>query len=323
LKILLVGVFTRGSTDNWKALALRRLGHRVFPFEYREQDWRNFHPLGEPWDLVFVSKGVPLPVEAFERLASISKARLLWWPDPFENWTPELTEAVRAGWRVSATSTAVLVKILAAAATSKHLRSHPMVDGSGLRAEYELSMPPADRVARILEGCDCEGPRPDWAPKEIRPALLHFGHLSERRVAIIERLRASGIAVDHLEEPLFGAALQRKVLEYAAVLGINSSPDLYSSRVTTVLAMGGRILAENAPGLAEDFDALSIDGHHHWPLRIWSNEEECVRFAREPVMLDPVGTRLSDLARCVHEDFSWENAMRRALAFACPQEVPA
>lgn len=292
MKILLCGVFTPSSTDSWKARALSRLGHRVTLFPYRERDWRELFPIGEPWDLVFVSKGVPLPAEAFARLAEISKARLLWWPDPFENWTEDLTEAVRSGWPLSTTSSMVFGRIL----------------------KERLKAGPHGGYRRILEGCDCEGPRPEWAPATVKPALLHFGHLSERRVQVIERLRAAGIQVDHLDQPLYGAALQRKVLEYAAVLGVNTSPDLYSNRVQTVLAMGGLAFQEDAPGLDEDFGCE----REVTQLVTWSDGPLLETLARE-VCARPRGVDFSRLAALTFAHHRWERAMQRALDFACPE----
>lgn len=231
MKILLLGVFSRGSTDVWKVKALRQAGHRVFPFPYRDRPWQELEPLGEPWDLVLVSKGVPLGDGAWDRLVEIGRRVLLFWPDPYQQWTADLTGAMRAHPSVllAGTSAAVLDRIADDV-------------GSGVR----------ERSARILEGADCEGPMPRLWTGPVERALLHFGHLSERRRDVIGRLRAGGVPVTHLEFPLFGADLQRAVLAHAAVLGVNSSPDLYSNRVQTVLAMGGVMLQEEAPGLATD-----------------------------------------------------------------------
>ncbi len=231
MKILLLGVFARGSTDNWKVSALRAAGHRVFPFPYRERPWRELAVLGEPWDLVVVSKGVPLEPAGWDRLVSIARRVVLFWPDPFENWTEELSGALRAhpGVALAATSSVVLGRIEAATGVTGR---------------------------RILEGADCRGPAPRLWTGPVEGALLHFGHLSERRMAIIDRLRTAGVPVTHLEQPLFGADLQRAVLAHRAVLGVNSSPDLYSNRVQTVLAMGGVMLQEEAPGLGGDLGGV-------------------------------------------------------------------
>lgn len=294
MKILLLGVFAHGSTDVWKATALRRAGHRVLPFPYREREWSELFVIGEPWDLVIVSKGVPLPPEAFVRLTEISKARLLWWPDPWEQWSEALTCAirpVRESWSLAATSSVVLSRIRDAV-------------GAGLRC------------ARILEGADCEGPMPGLWTGRVEPALLHFGHLSERRKEVIDRLTAAGVPVHHLDQPLYGAELQREVLRHAAVLGINSSPDLYSNRVQTVLAMGGRMLQEDAPSLLCDFDGL---GARSDSLRVWTTIAECVAMAKAAC---EQSARVDErLARCAFEDFGWERWAERVLQLACPAEV--
>lgn len=287
MKILLLGVFQHGSTDNWKLAALRRAGHRVWPFPYRDREWQELHPLGEPWDLVVVSKGVPLPLEAFERLTVISKAQVLFWPDPFENWSGELTGTVRAvGWPVAATSSVVLAKIRDAV-------------GSSFRG------------TRLLEGADCEGPMPSLWTGPIEPALLHFGHLSERRKEVIERLTAAGVTVHHLEKPLFGAALQREVLKHAAVLGVNSSPDLYSNRVQTVLAMGGVMVQEESTD--HEQGEIFGKGQTWWT---WPDVNGCVSAARWAINGPPRPSVAEVTA--YWRDHSWDRWAERVLEFACP-----
>ena len=293
MKILLVGVFSMGSTDNWKLLALRRLGHTVVTCPYRETPGREHFPTGEPFDLVLVSKGTPLSAEDFAHLATLGRHRLLWWPDPFENWDDAHTAALRTGdWSYAATSHAVLRKIEHALSDAPH-----------------VGEPVTVRSARILEGCDCDGPHPEWAPDRIEPALLHFGATTPRRAEVIGRLRVAGIRVDHLPRPLFGANLQREVLRYAAVLGVNSSPDLYSNRVQTVLAMGGVMLQEDAPGIVEDFGGVFAGF-------IWTDDNlvEWARFVTSP------GVRIGrNLAARFYDRYRWERVMERAVAFGTNQ----
>lgn len=295
MKILLLGVFAHGSTDVWKATALRRAGHRVFPFPYRERDWRELFPLGETWDLVIVSKGVPLPPEAFVRLTEISKARLLWWPDPLEQWNEALTCAirpVREAWSLAATSRVVLSRIRDAV-------------GSGLACK------------RILEGADCEGPMPGLWTGRVEPALLHFGHLSERRKEVIARLTAAGAPVHHLDRPLFGAELQREVLRHAAVLGINSSPDLYSNRVQTVLAMGGVMVQEDAPDLVAD-----LSGHSGLTWFVANDDPTLISMARQAVENRNVRSA-PVVIDAYHRAHSWSRWAERVIEFAYPAEVRA
>jgi hypothetical protein len=288
MKILLVGVFTYGSTDVWKKLALERLGHRVVCAPYRDRSVREHFATGEPFDVVFVSKGVPLSADDFAHLATLGRARLLWWPDPFENWDEAHTAALATGqWRLSVTSRVVAEKIATLSTT-------------------------AYAWLRILEGCDCEGPRPSWRPETIEPALLHFGAMSTRRAEIVERVRAAGVRVDVLEKPLYGAQLQREVLRYAAVLGINSSPDLYSNRVQTVLAMGGTILQERAPDLEDDFRSTSLFvWHDHHDARDTFGADIARWISHLPYALR------DDVAVRVFESHRWERVMERALEFAC------
>lgn len=298
MKVLLVGVFSHGSTDCWKKLALERLGHRVVCAPYRDRSVRENFPIGVPFDLVFVSKGVPLSVEEFAHLATLGKHRLLWWPDPFENWDEAHTEALATGaWSLAATSSVVLSKIMEAAC--RFVAGKP-----------ENGM--AVRTARILEGCDCDGPKPEWRPPTIEPALLHFGHLSERRASVIAQLRAAGVTVNHLERPLFGSALQKQVLRHAAVLGINSSPDLYSNRVQTVLAMGGVIVQEEASGLVEDFPFLTNE------CCSWIDTEELLRHTSAAIDAARKFQGVShDYARRCFDRYRWERVMERAIEFAC------
>lgn len=292
MKILLVGAFGWGSTDCWKKLALERSGHRVVPWPYRERTVRECFAQGEPFDLVFVSKGVPLTEGDFTHLATLGTRRLLWWPDPFENWDDAHTAALRTGaWSLSATSEVVLRKILA--------------------TQHDVTSPQAStclpfRSARILEGCDREGPKWYWNPERVERSLLHFGAMTPRREAVIERVRSAGIEVRVLEQPLYGAALQREVLRHAAVLGINSSPDLYSNRVQTVLAMGGVMLQESAPWLVEDFDG-SFRG------LVW-RDTDLVERARAIVSERFVS--MGEPLEIFHK-FRWERVMERAVAFAC------
>lgn len=282
MKILLLGVFARGSTDNWKVSALRAAGHRVFPWPYRERPWGELATLGEPWDLVIVSKGVPLGADGWARLVSVARRVVLFWPDPFENWTEDLSGALRAhpSIQLAATSSVVLERI----------KSVTGVTGR-----------------RVLEGADTLGPAPRLWPGPIEPALLHFGHLSERRASIIDRLRTAGIPVTHLERPLFGADLQRAVLAHAAVLGVNTSPDLYSNRVQTVLAMGGVMLQEEAPGL--DRDLAGVPGLAYATFV----EPLVVEAARGVLKME----RPAEVAvAAFHQRHSWARWAEHVLAFA-------
>lgn len=176
------------------------------------------------------------------------------------------------------------------------------------------------RTARILEGCDCEGPRPGWMSPTRKNALLHFGHLSDRRREVIETLRAAGIAVNHLTQPLYGPALQREVLAHEGVLGINSTPDLYSNRVQTVLAMGGTILQENAPGLDRDFEiAVSMEVRSPGvALFTWTAiDDDLLRALRGgPYLIGSGDPRSQESAQRVFDVFRWERVMERAIALA-------
>lgn len=301
MKILLVGVFSYGSTDNWKLLALRRLGHTVVTCPYRETPGREHFPIGEPFDLVLVSKGTPLSAEDFTHLATLGRHRLLWWPDPFENWDDAHTAAMRTGdWRCAATSHVVLRKIEHALSDAPH-----------------VGEPVTVRSARILEGCDCDGPHPEWVPATIEPALLHFGAPTPRRAEVIGRLRAAGIRVDHLPRPLFGANLQREVLRYAAVLGVNSSPDLYSNRVQTVLAMGGVMLQEDAPRLSNDLRAADTMGLWTWEEGAPIGPHGLIDGA-EFVIEQRANLRRHGAAQ-VFDRYRWERVMERAVAFGTNQ----
>lgn len=304
MKILLVGVFTHGSTDCWKKLALERLGHRVVCAPYRDRNVEEHFRIGVPFDVVFVSKGVPLTRAQLTHLATLGMHRLLWWPDPFENWNAELTAALASGaWRLAATSQRVIERI-AESSTTAYLQM------------------------RILEGCDCEGPRPEWVPEVIEPRLLHFGALTPRRLDLIEKVRAAGVEVDVLERPTYGAQLQKAVLSHAAVLGINSSPDLYSNRVQTVLAMGGVLLQEegvdSVNGLPCPLDltpatdtidrSVRIDADYS-PIALWRSVERIIGLAQDAIA-DGRRRRNGALAVAFHSGFRWECVMQRALAFA-------
>lgn len=294
LKVLLVGVFSWGSTDLWKKVALERLGHKVVAFPYRERPVEELFPQGEPFDVVFVSKGVPLSAAQFAHLRTLGKYGLLWWPDPFENWPRETHDAaIEGGWWLAGTSDVVLRRIV---------------------TNYNVGL----RFSRILEGCDCDGPKPEWTPATIKPALLHFGHLSDRRKAIIERVRAAGVEVDVLEKPVFGAALQREVLSHAAVLSINTSPDLISNRFQTVVAMGGTILQELAEGdTRSGSEILGVIVPHS--VAFWREQEggdmAIENIARRRIEMPSFYRDAFGAERCFAE-LRWERVMERALAFA-------
>ena len=133
----------------------------------------------------------------------------------------------------------------------------PTMLPSGIEA---LGVKAYTSLREVLEGADVPD---DYVPpevSEVKPALLHFGYVDERRRSIIEALRAGGVPVDVLTEPLYGYDLAREVLGHAAVLGINTSPDLVSNRVQTVLAMGGRMLQE----LPAEGRAKTIPGVFCW-----------------------------------------------------------
>lgn len=296
MKILLLGVFDFGSTDVGKKLALERLGHRVVAHPYRSVPVEEVFPQGEPFDLVLLSKGTPLTRAQLAHLASLGRRAHLWWPDPFDNWNEELTAALRTGaWSLSATSRVVLDRIL-------------LTVGS----EHTL------RACVMLEGADCEGPLLEMIPVEPKRALLHFGHLSPRRRDLIERLRAEGIAVRVVECPTFGPALQRLVCQHAAVLGINTSPDLFSNRAQTVLAMGGHLLQEDAPDLLAHFPGTKA-------LHVWRTESDLPALARRVIHAagqGPVMPRVEH-ASLLHQAHGWESAMSLAIRFATATGVPA
>ena len=104
MRILLVGVFTPGSTNLYIRDALRSIGHDVTEFAYRDHAGPIVgFPLAQH-DLVWVCKGSPLGRAEWRYLAQFGRHRLLWWMDPFENWTENHTYAVSVlGFRFTAT----------------------------------------------------------------------------------------------------------------------------------------------------------------------------------------------------------------------------
>lgn len=275
MKILLCGVFGLGSTDTHKLTALRRAGHRVVPHPYRDRDVREIAAQGQPFDLVLVSKGVPLSEEQWRHLATLGRAHVLYWPDPIANWTAECHAAVfDLHFQLVGTSRPVMEKIC----------ELDNVTGYGVR---------------VLEGADCTGFIPPEFPEPKR-ALLHFGHMSERRAEVIDGLRSEGIEVTHLDQPHFGKRLQDQVLAHAAVLGINSSPDLMSNRVQTVLAMGGMLLQEAASDGPRGLD--------DWPtFKTWTTPGFLALLAHD-AMERP--RRSTEHAVAAYVKFSWDRWAR-------------
>ena len=91
MKILFIGVFTEGSTNNPQRDCLRKLGHEVDEFSYRSIS--NFNiSLQEikDYDIILISKGNGISQYTMSELKKNNKKIVYWFMDPAETFTSEM-----------------------------------------------------------------------------------------------------------------------------------------------------------------------------------------------------------------------------------------
>jgi spore maturation protein CgeB len=95
MKILFLGVFTEGSTNNSQRDCLRNLGHEVDEFSYRSIS--NFNRVlsrvKENYDILFISKGNGLSKYTIDSFKKNNNAKIaFWFMDPLSSFTGEFLE---------------------------------------------------------------------------------------------------------------------------------------------------------------------------------------------------------------------------------------
>ena len=91
MKILFIGVFTEGSTNNPQRDCLIKLGHEVDEFPYRSIS--NFNiALQEikDYDIILISKGNGISQYTMNKLKDNNKKIIYWFMDPAQTFTPEM-----------------------------------------------------------------------------------------------------------------------------------------------------------------------------------------------------------------------------------------
>lgn len=87
----------------------------------------------------------------------------------------------------------------------------------------------------------------DPIPLEDRPIdILFFGFLSNRRLAVIERLQAAGLTVEYIKRPTFGAELENLIKRSKCVLNIHAyeSSVFEQARASMCLSLGTPVVSE-------------------------------------------------------------------------------
>ena len=95
MKILFLGVFTEGSTNNSQRDCLKKLGHEVDEFSYRSI--RNFNKVlcntEKDYDVLLISKGNGLSKYAIDKFRKNNDAKIIFWfMDPLQTFTGEFLE---------------------------------------------------------------------------------------------------------------------------------------------------------------------------------------------------------------------------------------
>tara|TARA_R100000315_G_C5230474_1_gene141497 strand:+ start:510 stop:1364 length:855 start_codon:yes stop_codon:yes gene_type:complete len=95
MKILFLGVFTEGSTNNSQRDCLRKLGHQVDEFSYREI--KNFNKvlsnIENEYDILLISKGNGLSKYSIDSFRKNNNAKIIFWfMDPLQTFTGQFLE---------------------------------------------------------------------------------------------------------------------------------------------------------------------------------------------------------------------------------------
>jgi len=91
MKILFIGVFTEGSTNNSQRDSLKGLGHDVEEFSYRSEN--NFNlKLQEKkdYDIILIAKGNGVSEYTMKELKKNNKKIIYWFMDPAQTFTSEM-----------------------------------------------------------------------------------------------------------------------------------------------------------------------------------------------------------------------------------------
>ena len=91
MKILFVGVFTEGSTNNSQRDCIRNLGHSVEEFSYRSEKNINVKLQNKKdYDIVLIAKGNGLSEHTMKQLKKNNKKIIYWFMDPAQTFTSEM-----------------------------------------------------------------------------------------------------------------------------------------------------------------------------------------------------------------------------------------
>ena len=91
MKILFIGVFTEGSTNNSQRDCLRSLGHVVHEFPYRSISNFNIELQKiKDYDIILLSKGNGVSQYTMKKLKENNKKIIFWFMDPAQTFTSEM-----------------------------------------------------------------------------------------------------------------------------------------------------------------------------------------------------------------------------------------
>ena len=91
MKILFIGVFTEGSTNNSQRDCIRSLGHTVDEFPYRSISNFNIELQKiKDYDIILLSKGNGISQYTMKKLKENNKKIIFWFMDPAKTYTSEM-----------------------------------------------------------------------------------------------------------------------------------------------------------------------------------------------------------------------------------------
>jgi|7_EtaG_2_1085326.scaffolds.fasta_scaffold06390_3 glycosyltransferase involved in cell wall biosynthesis len=96
MKILFIGVFTEGSTNNSQRDCLRKLGHDVDEFSYRSIS--NFNIVLQEikdYNIILIAKGNGISSYTMKKLSENNGKIIYWFMDSIVNYTSEMIEKTR------------------------------------------------------------------------------------------------------------------------------------------------------------------------------------------------------------------------------------
>jgi hypothetical protein len=228
MKILFAAVFTPTSTNVSQANALRRQGHEVVEFPYRDMPMddahRDLHMVvtsgREKCDMALLSKCNGVGIEAINALNDNGSKTVLWFMDAMHNFDAELRQKVEA---CSASFFALM---------------------EPYRAAREMV---GDRAHFLQEGFDPDVDKPMTVPVEhdvVFIGNLH-SHPGDHRTKYHQAVNFRCVTDRYGEE--------HAKMVCGSRINLNFTHGGTSDRAYKIMAAGGFLLTEPWPGMDDDF----------------------------------------------------------------------